>query len=264
MLTTRVRDLMRPSLITCPPGTRLAEAARILTRHQVHALVVADAAGMPLGLLPDIALLAGDWLSGDREAREQTQALTAGEVMTAPAPVIDAAAPARAAAARLCAEGLQRLVVTDMERAVGVISVSDLVQGLLPHAGERRRVSEAMSRGIVVCRADTTVSAAARAMSEHRSRSLVVVGPHGQPLGVVTGYDLLSYVEAGESHDPVSAIMHPPVTIDPAAALHEAAALMRERGLHRLLVVDPAEPGSMPLGQISTADIIVELAGPTP
>jgi CBS domain-containing protein len=228
----------------------------------VHALVVADAAGMPLGVLSDLALLAGDWLSGDPADLEKLHARTAGDIMAAPAPVIDAAAPARDAAARLCAESLQRLVVTDMDRAVGVISVSDLLHGMFPRSGARRLVSDAMSRGVVVCRADTTVAAAARAMSEHRSRSLVVVGPHGQPLGVVTGFDLLGYFESGEPEDPVSRVMHPPVSIGPAASLHQAAALMRERRLHRLLVVDPAEPETMPLGLISTADIIVELAAP--
>jgi CBS domain-containing protein len=235
----------------------------MLTRHQVHALVVADAAGMPLGVLPDIALLAGDWLSGDPADVEKVQSRTAGDLMTAPAPVIDAAAPARDAAARLCTEGLQRLVVTDMDRAVGVLSVSDLVQGLLPRAGLRRTVSDAMSRGVVVCRAKTTVAAAARAMSDHRSRSLVVVGPRGQPLGVVTGLDLLGYVESGDSSDPVTRVMHPPVSIGPAASLREAAELMRQRGLPRLLVLDPAELESMPLGLISTADLIVALAAPS-
>jgi hypothetical protein len=58
--------------------------------------------------------------------------------------------------------------------------------------------------------------------------------------------------------------MHPPVSIGPAANLREAAALMRAHRLQRLLVVDPAEPDTMPLGQISTFDLIVALAVQAP
>jgi CBS domain-containing protein len=100
-------------------------------------------------------------------------------------------------------------------------------------------------------------------MSEHRSRSLVVVGAQGQPLGVVTGFDLLGYADVGDGSEPIGAAMHAPLVIGPASSLREAADLMLKHRVHRLLVVDPAEPASMPLGLISTSDIIVELARPS-
>lgn len=260
MLDTCVRDLMRPILITCPPATRLGEAAALLTRHRVHALIVADAAGMPLGVLSDIDLLAGEWLGDRRENLETMRAVTAGELMTAPAATIDAAAPAAEAAARLRSERIHRLVVTDMDRAVGVIAVSDLVNGLAPRVVERRTVADAMSQGMVACREETSVAAAARAMGERRTRSVVVVSARGEPLGVVTGFDLLAYCGAGDPSEPVARVMHRPLTIGPAASLREAAEVMLTHHVLRLLVVDPAEPDSMPLGLISTSDIVVEMA----
>jgi CBS domain-containing protein len=260
MLTARVRDLMRPVLFTCPPQTTLGQAADLLTRHRVHALIVADPAGMPLGVLSDIDLLAGEWL-GDNPANLKTmQTMTAGELMTAPAAAIDAAAPAVEAARRMRTERIHRLVVTEMDRGIGVISVSDLVNGLAPRVVERRTVADAMSRGIVTCRADTPIAAAARAMGERRTRSIVVVSTRGEPLGVVTGYDMLAYCGEGDASDPVSRVMHTPLTIGPGASLSEAADLMLTHHVHRLLVVDPAEPDSMPLGLISTSDIVVEMA----
>jgi CBS domain-containing protein len=260
MLTTRVRDLMRSVLFTCPPQTTLGEAADLLTRHRVHALIVADPAGLPLGVLSDIDLLAGEWLGTNPANLATMRAMTAGELMTAPAASIDAGAPAVQAADRMRAGRIHRLVVTEMERAVGVIAVSDLVNGLAPRVVERRTVADAMSRGLVTCRADTPVAAAARAMGERRTRSVVVVSAHGQPLGVVTGFDLLAYCGEGDPTEPVSRVMHPPLTIAPHASLREAADLMLSHHVHRLLVVDPAEPDSMPLGLISTSDIVVEMA----
>jgi CBS domain-containing protein len=54
--------------------------------------------------------------------------------------------------------------------------------------------------------------------------------------------------------------MHPPITIQPTAPLREAADMMLRLRVHRLLVLDPAAPEGIPLGLISTADIVVEMA----
>jgi CBS domain-containing protein len=153
-------------------------------------------------------------------------------------------------------------VVTELDRPVGVLAVSDLIGGLAPQATERGTVEQVMSRGLVVCRETTSIQGAARAMHDHHSRSLVVVNHHGRPLGVVTGFDLLPFYADGDTTQPVSAIMHPPSTISPQASLRTAADLMLRERLHRLVVTDPAEPDSMPLGLISTSDIVIEMATP--
>ena len=57
-------------------------------------------------------------------------------------------------------------------------------------------------------------------------------------------------------------IMHPPVTISPHASLREAADAMITHHIHRLVVVDPQQPMAMPLGIISTSDILIEMAQP--
>ncbi len=261
-MAPRVRDLMRPNLITCPPGTRLGEAAAMLVRHHVHAIIVADPSGLQQGVVTDTDLLAGEWLSNDAASLEAMRNLTAQDIMSTPVMAIDAEAPAAEAAARMRAERVHRLVVTEMERGIGVISVSDLVASLKPAGLERRVVGDVMSRGLVVCRSDTPVAAAARAMAERRSRSIVIVDVNGHPLGVVTGFDLLSFVEGGDAQQPVSSLMHAPVTIGPEASLRAAADLMLRHHLHRLVVVDPAHPDGMPLGLISTSDIVVEMASP--
>lgn len=121
---------------------------------------------------------------------------------------------------------------------------------------------DVMSRGIVVRLEDTPLPAAARAMTERRSRSIVVVDSRGRSLGVVTGFDLLSIMEAGGGTQIVAQIMHRPITIHPTATLREAADAMLQHHVHRLVVVDPAKPDGMPLGLISTSDIVAEMAEP--
>ena len=64
-MTTRVHELMHHGLITCAPDLTLGQAARRLQETGIHALVVADPHGVPLGVLSDFDLLTGEWLSGD-------------------------------------------------------------------------------------------------------------------------------------------------------------------------------------------------------
>jgi len=258
----RVRDLMRKNLLTCPMTTTLGQAAALLIRHRIHALIVTDELTHPAGLLSEVDLLAGEWLASNAEGLKVMKTMTAGQMMSKPLATIEAEAPAAEAAARMKREQIHRLIVTENEAAVGVISVSDLV-GSLAHASlERRTVADAMSRGIVICLEDTPIHSAARAMTERRSRSIIVVDVQGHSKGVVTGFDLLSIVETGDGTQTVAQIMRPPLTIAPTATLRQAADEMIRGHVHRLVVVDPAHPHGMPLGLISTSDIVAEMAEP--
>jgi CBS domain-containing protein len=60
----------------------------------------------------------------------------------------------------------------------------------------------------------------------------------------------------------VSKAMHPLLTIGIQATLREAANKMIENHHHRLVVVDPEDPESMPLGIISSFDIVAQMARP--
>ncbi len=259
---TKVRDLMRQTLITCSPDATLGQAAVLLAQHRVHALIVADAEGRPLGILSDIDLLTGEWLSADPASLETMRKMTASQLMSAPIATIAADASAHQAAIRMRDERLHRLLVTEAGRAVGIISVSDFVASLGRASAGRRTVADVMSRGIVVCLDQTPLAAAARAMTERRSRSIVVVNATGRPLGLITGFDLLAFDENTAASQTVAHIMHPSITIHPAASLREAADLMLKHHVHRLVVIDPARPGRMPLGLISTSDIVAEMAEP--
>jgi CBS domain-containing protein len=128
---------------------------------------------------------------------------------------------------------------------------------------QRETVADVMSDAYLVCRDRTPVAAAAAAMTSTGWRSVLVVNADGNPLGVVSGLDLLAYCDLDDCQDRVvSEVMHPALTIDIKASLREAADMMIENHHHRLLVVDKAQPDSMPLGVISSFDIVSEMARP--
>ncbi|HSC90269.1 MAG TPA: CBS domain-containing protein [Gaiellaceae bacterium] len=255
-----VADVMTHGLVTCPPGTPLGEAAALLVWRRVHAVVVAEDDGVPLGVLSDADLLAGEWLAADEQRLATLRAMTAGELMTAPVETIAIGAEVAEAARRLRAAHLSRLVVEDEGGAVGVVSVSDLVRSIVPGDVRRATVADVMTRGFVACRDDTPARAVARLMTERSSRSVLVLGHGGRATGVVTGHDLLPLVEDGVERT-AGELMSPPLTVAPGASLADAADALVRNEVHRLVVVADGEGGT-PLGILSTWDLLAEMAAP--
>ncbi len=257
---TSTRDVMTPGLITCRPEARMREIAEVLVSSHIHALVVTDSDGDLLGIVADSDLLAGEWLAEDEESLATMRAMTAGELMTAPVVTVAAETSVEEVAAMLGREHLSRLVVTEDDRPVGIVAISDLVTQVARQPAERRVVADAMSYGFLVCRKGTPIAAAARAMHERRSRSIAVIDVDGRAVGVLSGRDLLPSLLTRIEGAAVDSVMHAPLTIAPDASLREAADRMISNEVHRLLVVAPGE--MTPSGQISAADIVAEMAGP--
>lgn len=255
-----VRDLMHRGVITCAREASLSDIALLLVRERVHAVFVAGDDGEPVGLVTDFDLLAGEWLGADEDRLRAMRAMTAGDLMSAPPETIDADATAREAAGRLRSRHIGRLLVVERGRAIGVIAVSDLVTGLARQHARPRTVDTVMSRALVVCRPDVPIEAAARAMAERRSRSIVVIDHDATVIGVVTGHDLLALYEQHYEGVTVRDLMTSELqTITPDASLREAADLMLQHEVHRLVVLDGDGP---PSGLVSTADIAAAMAEP--
>lgn len=259
-----VRDCMHPGLMTCRFDASIGQIAIMLTQHHVHSLVVIDRDGRMLGVITDFDLLAGEWLSADPNSLEVMRKMTAQDLMSSPVATIEANEALGVASQRMVQEMIRRLVVTEKGKPVGVLSVSDIVSSLGEvELAKRDYVENVMSDAFLVCRDKTPITSAARSMTEAGWRSVVVVDKNGRPLGVVSGLDLLPYCVNGDCGTTlVAQVMHPALTINVHATLREAADKMIENHYHRLVVVDPENPDEMPLGVISSFDIVGEMARP--
>ena len=263
-MTKFVKDLMHPGIITCKPTTTLGQVAVLLNQHQVHALFVTDRDGRIMGLISDFDLMAGEWLSSDSESLTAMRKLTAADLMTQPIDSVEASIPFSEAVDQFIEKGVSRLLVTDNEKPVGIISLSDFIASIANKIKSKREtVGDVMSHAILVCRGKTPVASAARAMTSARWRSVLVVDIKGKILGVVSGYDLLRFAkEDVDEKLTVRDVMHPALTIDRRASLREAADMMIQNHHHRLVVIDKDDPDSFPIGAISTFDIVAEMAQP--
>jgi len=263
-MTKLVRDLMHRGLLTCRPTATLGQVAVLLNQHHIHALIVSDRDGRAVGIISDYDLLAGEWLSSDRDSLATMKKLTAGDLMSQPVDSVDADLPLSDAVRELIHKDISRLLVTEKGKPVGVISLSDFVASIAREEESKRdTVGDVMSDAILVCRDKTPIYSAARTMTQAGWRSVLVVNAQGKPVGVVSGKDMLPFVHDGvDDSRLVSDVMHPALTIDIHASLREAADKMIQNHHHRLIVVDDSDPEAFPLGIISSFDMVAEMARP--
>ena len=139
--------------------------------------------------------------------------VTARELMSAPVETILDSADMREAAQRMSRLRISRLLVfDDQNEAIGTVSIGDVVKASAPRPTARSCVRDVMSCAIVTCRPGASLHGAVRGMTERRSRS-VVVTEDGDPVGVLTRWDILKiYAEGGavDYASSVSAVMSSP------------------------------------------------------
>jgi CBS domain-containing protein len=264
LMAKLVKDMMHANMITCKSDATLGQVAILLHNNHIHALVVADRDGRAIGVISDFDLLAGEWLSSDPESLNTMRQLTAADLMSKPINTIEEDIPINEAVREFIEKEVNRLIVTKQGKPVGIISLSDFVAHIAESGSSKREtVGDVMSDAILVCRGKTPIISAARAMTSAGWRSVLVVDAKGMVLGVVSGKDLLPYVQNGNAEDKtVRDVMHPALTIDIHASLREAANMMIQNHYHRLVVVDQENPDAFPLGAISSFDIVAEMAKP--
>lgn len=126
-------------------------------------------------------------------------------------------------------------------------------------------VADLMTLDPVSVAADATLDEAESLMRDYRVTGLPVVDGEGRLVGVISQTDLVflalssvrSLIRNRTGPIRVGEVMStPPVTVDAAAQLKDAAEVMSRERIHRVVVIDAAE---RPIGVLSAMDF-VELA----
>jgi CBS domain-containing protein len=120
------------------------------------------------------------------------------------------------------------------------------------------RISEVMTEAAVTDRPDDSLQQAARKMWDQQTGSLLVLD--GKDLvGIITERDVLRTVATGSPLDtPVSEVMSKDlITVEPTTSLRDAAAIMTERWVRHLPVLE----GGRLVGIVSQRDLAGVLAG---
>ncbi|MDH3998413.1 MAG: DUF294 nucleotidyltransferase-like domain-containing protein [Desulfuromonadales bacterium] len=120
---------------------------------------------------------------------------------------------------------------------------SDLALSQMEAFPFKKRLSEIMSTPAITCAPDDTVKMIARQLTERAISFLVVVSPDNQPLGIVSGNDLVAKVLAPENADVGSLVARDimreaPPTMTPETYMYEAMAFMIRHNLNQLTIID--------------------------
>lgn len=122
-------------------------------------------------------------------------------------------------------------------------------------------VGEAMHRGIVACRPETSLEVVARMMAAHRIHAVAVT-----PADEATGWTLVSDLDlvaafagsAGGATRAADIASTPNLFVTAGESLARAAELMRDHQTHHLVVLDRRD--ARPVGIVSTLDIAEAVA----
>ena len=116
-------------------------------------------------------------------------------------------------------------------------------------------VGDAMTRGVICVDVDDSVQDVAEVMKKNDISS-VLVTQEGEGVGIITERDILKNIVA-ESRDPARVaskdiMTSPLITVTPDSSIDEAATMMRDRDIRRLVIAD----GDNIIGILSEYDIV--------
>jgi CBS domain-containing protein len=129
----------------------------------------------------------------------------------------------------------------------------------------KKLVRDLMHPGLHTCASDATLGQVAALLTKDRIHALVVLDQENHPQGIISDFDLL----AGEwlAVDPqglktmrkltAGDLMSSPIeSVEAGVPLKDAAHILVEKDIHRLLVTE----NGVPVGVISTSDFVASLA----
>jgi CBS domain-containing protein len=124
-----VREVMTTKVVTLPPDTTLAEAARTMREQDIGDIVVADG-GSPVGLVTDRDIVV-------RAVAEQRDpaVTTIGEILTADLVTVRPDDTVQSAALLMRDNAVRRVLVCDTDQSlVGIVSIGDLAEEIDPES----------------------------------------------------------------------------------------------------------------------------------
>lgn len=234
---------------TVRPDARAGEVMKLLEERAISAVPVVDDDRL-IGIVSSTDLVRA--LAADTD-----RSVTAADVMTAPVVVATPDEPLDHAAWRLVAARVHRLVVTENERPVGILSARDILAELVRRrpAAPIRAIMTAPVETVTV--GDTIDEAIAKLASAGVHGIVVLDGTF--PVGVFTQAEALTtrHFPPALRQRPVEDVMsYETICLDASTPIHRAAAYAMAMNVRRILVVENKHL----VGILSSVDLVGVLA----
>ena len=123
---SKVRDLMHAGIISCTPDDTVGTVAKIMVDKEIHAVVVMQQ-GKAIGVVSQTDMV----LARQGRTSDQARSMLAREIMTPGCATCDAGMLLSDAVSLMTGRRMHRLVVTEKDQPVGVISMTDVVRKII-------------------------------------------------------------------------------------------------------------------------------------
>ena len=125
-----------------------------------------------------------------------------------------------------------------------------------------KKVKHIMHKGVITCAPDLLIQEVVRVIADTDVHAIVVVSPSGEVKGIISHMDLLRLYEKDLTKHRASDVMTEDVVdVHPEESVADAVKLLVSKDIHRLLVTEETDNGKMPIGVLSTTDIIRDMRG---
>lgn len=246
-----VKDLIRKSILTCPPDLSLTAAAQRMAAEKCSSILVMDA-GRAVGIWTEHDALKLDF--SDPAGLDCPIA----EFMSSPVATINIETTINEAAVAFRDLGIRHLLAVDADgEPRGMVSQSDIVlnQGI-EYFVSMREVASVFSRQVVIMAGAVLVAEAVREMRRSQEDAIVVRHTAGG-YGILTERDVLRLIGKDCAATRVQDVASfPMLTLPIRASLYEARKVFMEHRVRHLGVIDDA--GEL-VGLVSFSDILANI-----
>jgi len=121
---TLARDIMSKKVVSIEPTVSATEVAKLMDRNNVSCVVLTKDE-KPYGIITE-----RDLLSKITAQNKKSSDLTAKDIMSFPITLVSSYTPVDEVAQKMIANKIRRVVVSDGEQPIGIITVTDFVKHL--------------------------------------------------------------------------------------------------------------------------------------
>lgn len=183
-----VKGIMQKA-ITLEPDTTLLDARNTMMRYNISRIVAAKD-HVPVGVLTekDIAR----FLYSEVPSRRLDE-IAIAEIMSKELVTIDEESDLRQCAKIVLEKGISSLIVVDSKKNLkGILTKSDLVFAYVENYAGEHLAREFMTMKVFTVAPDEVIHMAILLMGNHKVSRIVVVNKDNNPVGIITGRDLLA------------------------------------------------------------------------
>ena len=128
---------------------------------------------------------------------------------------------------------------------------------------ENIQIKDIMTRGVLTVPIESTANYVASVMADHEVSAVAVIEKSGEAIGIISEMDILEKINSinWENAFADELMAQSIESISPSSTLNEAAQIMSEKHIHRLMVMSEKSVGASnrPIGIVTAGDLMHQM-----